>query len=129
MALHEIPDDGVKHLPGKGCPCQPTSHKRRDRGIVRTVYTHHEVPTDSRLVAEMAPAVEAPETECGHQVVDVGGELQHHEIPDDGHPHAPTTECGCGPQREQQNGHVVYVHADQGHDEQTEQLYREVFGV
>jgi hypothetical protein len=57
-----------------------------------------------------------PETECGHTIVDAGGEAQHHDIPDDGAPHAPTSECGCSPQRVLVGGHVVYEHADQDAD-------------
>ena len=51
--------------------------------------------------------------ECGHVIARVAGEQQHHEIPDDGAPHVPTSECGCGPQRYLAGGHVVYEHADQ----------------
>lgn len=51
--------------------------------------------------------------ECGHEVVTENGEEQHHEIPDDGAPHAPTSECGCCPQRHLVDGHVVYEHFDQ----------------
>jgi hypothetical protein len=50
--------------------------------------------------------------ECGHTVV-VDGEHQHHDIPDDGAPHAPTSECGCGPARYLTAGGVVYEHVDQ----------------
>lgn len=64
-----------------------------------TVYTE---PVDQQL-----------DTECGHTIVDVAGESQHHEIPDDGAPHAPTGECGCGPQRHLAGGHIVYEHVDQ----------------
>jgi hypothetical protein len=58
------------------------------------------------------PDVEADD-ECGHAVVAVAGEIQHHDIPDDGAPHAPTSECGCAPQRHLVNGHTVYEHVDQ----------------
>lgn len=51
--------------------------------------------------------------ECGHVIVTVNGEDQHHEIPDDGAPHAPAGECGCGPQRYTVGGHIVYEHVDQ----------------
>lgn len=41
MALHEIPDDGYKHLATVDCPCRPKAVKRRQRsGVVRTVYVH-----------------------------------------------------------------------------------------
>lgn len=40
-----------------------------------------------------------------------------HEIPDDGAPHAPTSECGCGPAREYRGGRPVYVHVDQRPDD------------
>lgn len=142
MALHEIPDDGVKHLGGKDCPCGPTARKRRVKGVTRTVYTHHEttaaapapvalsdqvtVPAD--LVDQVAPPADpasGPEASCGHVVVDVDGEWQHHDIPDDGAPHAATTECGCQPQRDTSSGHVVLLHQDQGAD--VDALYREVF--
>lgn len=36
-----------------------------------------------------------------------------HEIPDDGAPHARTSECGCGPQLATRAGGPVYVHTDQ----------------
>ena len=51
--------------------------------------------------------------ECGHVVVEVDGEQQHHDIPDDGAPHAATGECGCAPHRYEVNGYAVYEHADQ----------------
>ena len=51
--------------------------------------------------------------ECGHHLVDVAGELQHHNIPDDFAPHVPTSECGCGPALHVVAGHVVYEHVDQ----------------
>jgi len=42
----------------------------------------------------------------------------HHQIPDDHMPHAPTSECGCGPQaREIPSGVIVFEHVDQdGYD-------------
>ncbi len=51
--------------------------------------------------------------ECGHLVTVVSGEHQHHDIPDDGAPHAATSECGCGPQRYVVDGHIVFEHVDQ----------------
>lgn len=39
-----------------------------------------------------------------------------HLIPDDGAPHTPTGECGCGPSRELRGGRAVYVHVDQQPD-------------
>jgi hypothetical protein len=57
--------------------------------------------------------VDDVETDCGHVIVELDGEEQHHDIPDDGAPHAPTSECGCGPQRHLVGGHVVYEHVDQ----------------
>lgn len=51
--------------------------------------------------------------ECDHVIVTVAGEPEHHAIPDDGAPHAPTSECGCGPQRYIAGGHIVYEHVDQ----------------
>jgi hypothetical protein len=51
--------------------------------------------------------------ECGHTLALVDGELQHHDIPDDGAPHAATSECGCGPARYDVRGHIVYEHVDQ----------------
>ena len=40
--------------------------------------------------------------------------MARHLIPaTDGAPHAPTTECGCGPQRVLRGGRYVYVHQDQ----------------
>lgn len=116
MALHEIPADGYKHLSSPVCPCKPKARKRRaPSGVIRTAYVHFAGAPKSAQLAELAPADDetAGETECGHTVVtDDSGEQQHHEIPDDGAPHAPTSECGCGPQRVTTGGHVVYVHAD-----------------
>jgi hypothetical protein len=104
----------------------------------------HEIPGDDLFVERESPGCawygahtdQSPDpdavvraAECGHAIADVDGEQQHHAIPDDGAPHSATSECGCGPQREMRDGHVVYVHDDQGHDEQSEQLYREVFGA
>lgn len=38
----------------------------------------------------------------------------HHHIPDDGAPHAPNGECGCGPHLSGQGTAVwVYAHTDQ----------------
>ncbi len=54
-----------------------------------------------------------PEAECGHVVVEVDGEWQHHDIPDDSAPHSASGECGCGPARVTVCGHVVYEHVDQ----------------
>ena len=53
------------------------------------------------------------EDECGHTVVVLDGEEQHHDIPDDSAPHAPTSECGCGPARYVTAGGIVYEHVDQ----------------
>lgn len=50
--------------------------------------------------------------DCGHYVVHVEGEEQHHAIPDDSAPHAPTSECGCGPQRVDAR-QVIYLHVAQ----------------
>lgn len=36
-----------------------------------------------------------------------------HEIPVDGAPHAPSTECGCGVRRVRRGRRWVYVHTDQ----------------
>lgn len=124
VSMHQIPDDGTKHLRGRECPCGPQVAKRRVSGVVRTVFAHNEMKR-----AVPAGDVELPEADCGHIVVDVDGDQQHHEIPDDGAPHAPSTECGCGPQRVTSGEHVVFVHVDQGADNDTEQLYREVFGA
>lgn len=148
MALHVIPEDGVKHLPARDCPCGPTSGKRLDQGVMRTVYTHQEtaakhpelhdrhavpdgeagyvdqgageLPTGvARIMPGEDPEV-GPEAECGHVVVQTNaGEWQHHDIPGDDAPHSPTSECGCGPQRHvTAQGHVVYEHADQAAGEQ-----------
>ena len=51
--------------------------------------------------------------ECGHVIVTVADQTQHHEIPDDGAPHTPTGECGCAPQRYTAGGHTVFEHVDQ----------------
>lgn len=72
------------------------------------------VPT--ALVGHVAPAEDpesGPEADCGHVVVEVDGEWQHHDIPDDGAPHSASGECGCGPARVTVCGHVVYEHVDQ----------------
>lgn len=117
MALHEIPADGYKHLSSPDCPCRPKARKRRaSSGVLRTAYVHVAGAPKSAQLAELAPVDDdqAAETECGHVIVidENSGEEQHHQIPDDGVPHAPTSECGCGPQRDTAGAHVVYVHAD-----------------
>lgn len=58
---------------------------------------------------------------CGHLVseVEVDGRVVrlHHVIPDDSAPHAPTSECGCGPVLHQADpGTWVYEHVDQDAD-------------
>lgn len=160
MSMHQVPDDGTKHLHVRDCPCNPKASKKRIGGMMRTVYAHQEqtpppvappglaagptyqvppfpgggvgevyLPRARRAAGELVDQDDEQGPDCGHVLVDVDGEQQHHEIPDDDAQHAPTTECGCGPQRDTSGPHVVYVHADQGFDEQTEQLYREVFGA
>jgi hypothetical protein len=43
----------------------------------------------------------------------------HHQIPDDGAPHAPTSECGCAPQVfHTDDGTRVYLHVDQDDDDE-----------
>lgn len=59
------------------------------------------------------PDIDLTDDECGHTIVVVARQTQHHEIPDDSAPHAPTSECSCGPQRHFVTGHVVYEHIDQ----------------
>lgn len=45
----------------------------------------------------------------------------HHQIPDDGAPHAPTSECGCSPEVFHTNEGVrVYLHVDQDADDDLE---------
>lgn len=145
MALHEIPDDGTTHIHVVQCPCGPTTSKRRRRadGFLQTVITHHERPApnpvalsdrisvpagEADYVASPADPDSGPEAVCGHVVIQVRGEWQHHAIPDDGAPHAATSKCECGPQRDtSERGHIVYEHTDQSHDDESEQLYREVF--
>lgn len=51
--------------------------------------------------------------ECGHEVVEVDGMQEHHDIPDDGAPHAPSGDCGCGPAMRMAGEHRVYEHVDQ----------------
>lgn len=101
MARHDIPQDGVKHIPAPDCPCQPAARKALDRGVRRTVYAHQAARKHPEMPAR-----------CGCTVVAVDGDDQHHTIPDDGTPHAPTSECGCDPQRRTVAGHVVYEHVD-----------------
>lgn len=116
MALHIVPEQEEGHLRDEGCPCSPArteGHATVGRGRNRrpyrgTIFTHR-------------PFAEAPdeEAECGHTIVTdpASGEVQHHEIPGDDAPHAPTSECGCSPQRRLVGGHVVYVHHDQDADD------------
>jgi hypothetical protein len=127
MALHEVPEDGTTHQHAVDCPCGPqVIRRRRADGFMGRVFVHQaRGPEDDDQdagaqlpagVARIMPGADpevGPEAECGHVVVETeAGEWQHHEIPDDGAPHAPTSECGCGPQRDESTGHVVYVHAD-----------------
>lgn len=120
MARHDIPDDGTKHIAGPECPCKPDGRKRLDRGVMRTVYAHREAPPRAAVALLEHTDVEFPEADCGHIVIDVDGDAQHHNIPDDGAPHAPTTECGCGVQRVEEAGHVVFEHVDQERSDGTE---------
>jgi len=64
-------------------------------------------------VAPPADPESGPEADCGHIVIDVDGEWQHHDIPDDDAPHSASSECGCGPARRMIHGHIVYEHVDQ----------------
>lgn len=136
MALHILPDPEDGHRRDETCPCSPAkaegaAEHPRGRGQVYrgVIFTHRaftEAPTPD---AEQLPAGVArimpgedpevgPEAACGHVVVETeAGEWQHHQIPGDDAPHAPTTECGCGPQRDTSTGHVVIVHVDQAADD------------
>ena len=60
--------------------------------------------------------------DCGHLITEIevdGRKVQlHHTLPDDTAPHAPTSECGCGPVLHQVDaGMWVYEHIDQDADE------------
>jgi hypothetical protein len=116
MATHEVPVDGTEHDRAAVCPCRP---RRRDRAGGGVIYAHRD-----RRPANTDAGREA---DCGHLVIDVDGEQQHHAIPDDDAPHAPTSECGCRPRREDQDGHVVYVHADPDGDADA-QLWADLCG-
>lgn len=142
MALHLMPDDEQdgRHTFTDGCPCKPSKsegHATVGAGRNRTpyrgvIYRHQHLEAPAPV--ELHDRIAVPDDEadyvteaCGHVVVEVNGEWQHHDIPDDGAPHAPTSECGCGPQRSTSDlGHIVYEHDDQGDD--VNALYREVFG-
>jgi hypothetical protein len=103
VARHDIPADGTKHIAGPNCPCGVKT--RKDPGPpVRTVYAH---------IAQALPPAgdDGPEADCAHLV---DGQQEHHQVPDDGAPHAPTSECGCGPHRVQSGGHAVYEHNQDG---------------
>jgi hypothetical protein len=152
VALHAIPDDEQdgRHQRTPECPCRPArAEGHATVGVGRQrfpyrgpIYTHGPLAAPApepevapgpvlelhdRIAVDDDDPEQGPEASCGHVIVDVDGEQQHHDIPDDGEPHAPTTECGCGPQRNtSEQGHVVYEHVDQGAD--VEALYREVFG-
>jgi hypothetical protein len=112
MAAHEVPDDGTVHKFVRECPCVPeVVRRRRGDGFMQTVIVHRDQRPEDLLDDQ------GPEAECGHVIIRTdAGEEQHHEIPDDGAPHAPTSECGCAPQREDRAGHIVYAHADQDAD-------------
>lgn len=116
MASHEIPVDGTDHEQAAVCPCKPS---RRDRAGGGVTYVHQDRRPDDTDTGR--------EADCGHLVIDVGGEQQHHAIPDDDAPHAPTTECGCGPQRVTAGDHVVYQHADPAGDDDAD-LWHETYG-
>lgn len=66
MARHDIPQDGVKHIPAPDCPCQPAARKALDRGVRRTVYAHQA----ARKHPEMPERIAAPAA---------GGDAQHHD--------------------------------------------------
>lgn len=59
----------------------------------------------------------AADDECGHEISWLrldGRPIQaHHEIPDDGAPHAASAECGCGPALLRPAGLYVFAHVDQ----------------
>lgn len=60
--------------------------------------------------------------DCGCAVTTMrvdGRDVQvHHFLPDDFAPHAPTSECGCGPQLRQVSDVLwVYEHVDQDGDD------------
>ncbi len=50
---------------------------------------------------------------CGHELVDNDGVIERHQIPDDGAPHAPTSECGCSVTTVTENDVTVYIHTNQ----------------
>lgn len=52
----------------------------------------------------------AEESDCGHTIVTVAGETQHHDLPTEDH--SPTSDCWCTPNRLTAGGHVVYQHPD-----------------
>ena len=114
MAMHEIPVDGTDHDRTVTCPCQPS---RRDRAGGGITYVHN----------DRRPEETGREATCGHVIIEASGEQQHHQIPDDGAPHAPTTECGCSPQRVTTGDHVVYQHADPDGDSDAD-LWTETYG-
>lgn len=131
MATHEVPVDGTAHQHIRNCPCKPQIVKRRRAdGFMATVIVHQACgPEDddqdagalpagiARIMPGVLPEI-GPEAECGHIVVQTeAGEWQHHTIPRDDAPHAPTTECECGPQRDTSTGHLVIVHVDQADDD------------
>ena len=113
MALHIVPEQEEGHRRDEACPCRPAKKQGLTVvGVGRQRRPYRGVIVTHRLFAE---APDAADAECGHVIVTDpdSGEVQHHDIPDDTAPHAPTSECGCSPQRHTVDGHVVYVHHDQ----------------
>ena len=77
---------------------------------------------EQRARAGQPPAAAAPagveDEQCGHVIVEGLAGLEHHDIPDDGAPHVPSSECGCTPQRYLVHGHTVIEHLDQDRDDE-----------
>jgi hypothetical protein len=117
VPLHIVPEREEGHQRDEACPCSPSKTEGYATvGVGRNRHPYRgEIVTHRPFVEAPTPAPDdetAGDTDCGHVIVTEHGVEQHHQIPDDSVPHAPTSECGCKPQRVTAGGHVVYVHPD-----------------
>lgn len=112
-------------------PAPPATLRLTDATVLLPVLADTDPPEDvpdteadtkhATRPAAPTPAPAPPPARADHVEVTTTGEP--HQIPNDGAPHAPTTECGCSPQRawqdDEQGGRWVIVHPDTSTDTST----------